>query len=99
MRRVTSDLCLNQVIPLCANVFKEARDVDRAFMSDLRHHAVQDDVGARPANASAAEQQGNESENIIHEHWINQCPFLLILTCSAPPVAPCRLSWLWMTCG
>lgn len=51
---MTSDLCLNQVISLCADVFKEACDVDSAFFFHLLQHAVQDDVGACPTDTSTA---------------------------------------------
>ena len=58
----TSDLCLNQVVPLCADVFEEACDVDAAFVSYLLQHAVQDDVRARPAHAGAAQQRQRKKE-------------------------------------
>lgn len=53
----TSDLCLDQVVPLCADVFEEACDVDDAFVSHLLQHAVQHDVGSRSAYARTAQQQ------------------------------------------
>lgn len=54
--KLTSDLGLNQVVPLCPDVFEEACDVDGVLVADLPQHAVQDDVGSCPAHAGAAEQ-------------------------------------------
>ncbi len=59
---LTSDLCLNQVVPLRANVFEEARDVNGVFVSYLFQHAVEDDVRARPAHASTARQHERKNE-------------------------------------
>lgn len=54
---LTSDLGLDQVVPLCADVFEEASDVDGALLPYLLQHAVQDHVRARPAYAGAARQR------------------------------------------
>lgn len=55
---MTSDLCLHQVVPLCADVFQEAGDVDGTFISHLLQHAVQDDVRTRPADTRTATENG-----------------------------------------
>ena len=48
---LSSHLCLYQVVPLCADVFEETHDVDRALFFDLLQHAIQHYVGASPAYA------------------------------------------------
>lgn len=53
---LNSDLCLHQIVPLSADVFEEAGDVDGALVAHLLHHAVQDDVGPGPAHARTAPQ-------------------------------------------
>lgn len=53
--RLTSDLSLNQEVPLCSDVFEESRHINGVLPLHLLQHAVQDDVGARPAHAGAAE--------------------------------------------
>lgn len=52
-----SDLCLNQVVPLRANVFEECCDVDGVLLSYLLQHAVKNDVGACPAHPSTSQRQ------------------------------------------
>lgn len=61
-RQLTSDLCLNQVVPLRADVFEESRDVDSVLVFYLLQHAVQDDVCTRPADACAAHQQERKNK-------------------------------------
>lgn len=51
---LTSDLCLNQEVPLRADVLEKGCHVDFGPLSDLPQHVIKDDVGARPAHTSTA---------------------------------------------
>ena len=45
--------CLNQVIPLSANVFEEGERVDITANGDLTHQGIKADVAAGATDASA----------------------------------------------
>lgn len=50
-----TDLCLDQVIALGADVFEEAQDVHCAFLLYLLQHAVNHNICARSPNASTTQ--------------------------------------------
>ena len=50
---MSPDLCLDQEVPLGADVLQIALDVDGSLLSDLLQHAVQNQVCTGPAHPRA----------------------------------------------
>ena len=69
-------LCLHHVVPLLTYVREEAVDVERLLVSQLFHHAVDDDVGARSAHTGAGKDMSeqarvNQSISWLYEQFLD----------------------------
>ena len=60
--------CLHQEVSLATDVVREAWNVDAAFVLDLPHHAVDEDVGAGATHASTG---GEHIAGLVHQLYTN----------------------------
>lgn len=83
-------LGLNQEVPLSANVFEEAEDVDCALVLDLLQHTVDHNVGPSPSHTSTGTETESEpnSEDCHRPRFafLEQC-CNLTLSCSQVPAS------------
>lgn len=65
-------LSLDEVVALCPNMLQEPQDIDCAFVFYLLQHAVDHNVGARPAHASTGRKADTQLVHLLLYQVMNQ---------------------------